>query len=192
MEIYLIALAAGFSRRYGKNKLMEPVEGEKMYRRLFSLLGEVRQRHPGIGGIAVVTQYEEILEEAARRGFTALWNAESASGIASSLQCGLRAMLELCGKGPAAFCFFVSDQPYLRADTVVRFLEEFAESGKGIGRLCYGGREGNPVIFAGCYAKELLGLTGDRGGSRVVKRHPGDVFRMEASCSRELEDMDVR
>lgn len=192
MEIYLIALAAGFSRRYGRNKLTEPVDGQKMYLRLFALLEELGRRCPEVGGVIVVTRYEEILEEAKRRGFTALWNSRSAAGITSSLQCGLRAALRLCGRRPAAFCFFVCDQPYLRADTVVRFLREFAGSGKGIGRLCFDGREGNPVIFAEGYAGELLALDGDRGGSRVVRRHPEDVFRMEASCGRELEDIDFR
>ena len=35
---------------------------------------------------------------------------------------------------------------------------------------------GNPVVIAEKYRKELMGLTGDKGGKRVVKRHMDDLY----------------
>lgn len=48
---------------------------------------------------------------------------------------------------------------------------------------------GNPAVFSSFYRKELMGLRGDRGGSVIMKAHPGDVWTMEVP-EEELKDID--
>ena len=49
---------------------------------------------------------------------------------------------------------------------------------------------GNPVVFSELYLKELLSLSGDVGGKKVMKQHLQDTFFGEAASGQELEDMD--
>ena len=65
----------------------------------------------------------------------------------------------------------------------------FRLAGKGMGCVCHQGKRGNPAIFASAYREELMGLRGDRGGSVIMKAHPGDVWTMEVP-EEELKDID--
>lgn len=95
-------------------------------------------------------------------------------------------------------CFAVCDQPWLKAETVRGLVEGFLRSGKGLG--CLGCREragdkirlGNPAIFAPRYRRELLALTGDVGGRKIIKKHPEDLYVFQVSDVAELEDVDTR
>ena len=68
MEYELILLAAGFSRRFGENKLLYPVEGVPMYLRAAKLLLRLKRQRQDIRGIRAVTRYPEIRRELRRRG----------------------------------------------------------------------------------------------------------------------------
>ena len=50
MEYELILLAAGFSRRFGENKLLYPVEGVPMYLRAAKLLLRLKRQRQDIRG----------------------------------------------------------------------------------------------------------------------------------------------
>ena len=132
MRIALIMLAAGNSRRFGGNKLLYEIDGNPMYRYILERLIAVA----GAGGqgkevsscvletgslknikqemtVTVVTQYEEIEEEARALGVPVYINPHPDEGISSSLKIGLKANLD------ADACLFtVSDQPWLTAGTI--------------------------------------------------------------------------
>lgn len=195
MEYELILLAAGFSRRFGANKLLYPVEGVPMVLRAAELLLRLKEQRKDIRGILGVTRHPEILEELQNRGISAIINARSQSGLASSVAAGLKAVLDAGKKrasaGKRAFCFFMGDQPYLTEDTVSRLLDLYPLCGKGMARLCFQGQPGNPAVFGERYVPELLALTGDRGGRQIMERYPEDVWEMEIGNGRELLDLDV-
>lgn len=110
MRIALIMLAAGNSRRFGGNKLLYEIDGNPMYRYILERLIAVA----GAGGqgkevsscvletgslknikqevtVTVVTQYEEIEEEARALGVPVYINPHPDEGISSSLKIGLKA-----------------------------------------------------------------------------------------------------
>ena len=72
----------------------------------------------------MVSQYGEILDTLSREGYLTVRNTESYLGISHSIQLGLAASEE------EAWCFLVADQPYLKAETLERFVEAFQKSGK--------------------------------------------------------------
>ena len=120
MKLGLIMLAAGNSRRFGSNKLLYTIEGEPMYRHILSELMRVRkalkeQKHTC--EITVVTQYEEIAAEAEKCGAQVLYNLHPDEGISSSLKIGLSRNREM-----DACLFTVSDQPWLRGETILALL----------------------------------------------------------------------
>lgn len=225
MKIYLVLLAAGNSRRFGRNKLLETFGGKPMYRYVFACAEKLWRaeravkecadkdgRQDGalryeIGGVAAVSQYPEILDAARASGFLPVYNAKPEDGISGSIALGIHAVEKLEAKRKRenasvrnadeeteisewAVCFAVCDQPYLRRETLERFLCEYAAGGKGIGCLSWNGEPGNPALFSCRYMGELLALSGDVGGKRIVRRHPEDVFLCEASEERELKDID--
>ena len=83
----------------------------------------------------------------------------------------------------------MADQPYMSPFTLKEFIRGFRLAGKGMGCVCHQGKRGNPAIFASAYREELMGLRGDRGGSVIMKAHPGDVWTMEVP-EEELKDID--
>lgn len=84
----------------------------------------------------------------------------------------------------------MADQPYLKAETLERFVEAFQKSGKSCACVRYGNRTGNPCIFTAEYQKELLELAGDIGGKRVINKHLDETFFYDVEEEQELEDID--
>ncbi|MEG1746837.1 MAG: nucleotidyltransferase family protein [Oscillospiraceae bacterium] len=180
--VHCVIMASGFSRRFGGNKLLCPVEGIPLFRRTFSALpaGLFAQ------GV-VVSQYEEILQGAAENGYLTIQNTQAEEGIAASLRLGLSAVMD----GADGVLFAVCDQPYLTAESVQKLLLQFEKTPDSIVALSAENRRGNPVIFPAEFFGELLSLTGDTGGSAVIKKHPHRLVTVEVPA-RELEDVDYR
>lgn len=179
----LILLAAGFSRRFGANKLLSPWKGMPLYRWTLDKLVTVCAPHPE-WRILVVTQYPEIQEACQGFGICCLHNCRAAEGISSSIR------LALSQARGDAVAFFVADQPELSLETVRGFLDGYFASGKGLGCVSGDGRLGNPCVFSRMYFPELLALQGDQGGKAVIRRHKADLFRYEIRDPAGLEDID--
>lgn len=190
-KFFLIMLASGFSRRFGGNKLIYSMEKMPMYQILMEKLYWVRQHSEHVAGVCVVSQYERIRKSAEQYGFLAVDNSDSSQGISASIKKGIRAVHKENVKGEC-YCFFVTDQPHLKQETILRLLEGFQRSEKGIGAVVWNGQIGNPVIFHEKYREELLELEGDTGGKRVLKRHLEDVYLCEAEEKTELKDYDYK
>lgn len=185
MELYLILLAAGDSRRFEGNKLLYPYQGKPMYR---YLVDEVEQIGDLFSKKIVVTQYGEIMEDLGQRGYQVIENTHSDWGISYSIRLALESLAETSG----ACCFAVCDQPNLTSGTVRQLADGWMASGKGIGALSFDGEPGNPVIFSNRYREELSALRGDVGGKKVLKKHWEDVYLCEAAQAEQLEDIDER
>lgn len=179
MKLAVILLAAGSSRRFGANKLLYEFRGRKMIDYTLE-----RYRHLGCSRV-IVSCYPQILTAA--RDYQPVYNARSDLGIAYSLRLGLEASPEA-----DAYLFSVCDQPNMKEATARQFISGFAASGRGIGCCAHKAKPGNPVIFSRAYKEELLQLSGDSGGKRLLKRHPGDVWYFEVEDPSELADVDTR
>ena len=62
--------------------------------------------------------------------------------------------------------------------------------GKGIACVEHDGKTGNPCVFSKKYYEELMKLSGDVGGKRVVVAHREDVAVMKVEDGREMVDVD--
>lgn len=189
MKIGLVMLAAGNSRRFGSNKLLYTVGGEPMYRHILGELEKVKAKLESQDiqcQITVVTQYDEIAEDAGKRGAYVLYNLHPDEGISSSLRIGLRSTRE------ADACLFaVSDQPWLCSGTILELIKLFLKEQKGIACVEHNKKTGNPCIFSRKYYRELLELTGDTGGKKVIRNHRQDTAVLEVPDKKELKDIDT-
>lgn len=182
--IHLVLLAAGSSRRFGGNKLLWEVDGQPMLLRAANRLIEASALLDA--DVVIVTR--EGTHLALLEGLPAriLLNPDCELGIGTSIRCAVRALND---GAPAAF--FVADQPYLRVETIVRFLKNWLDSPKGLGCISHNGEARNPAVFSTRYFPELEQLNGDRGGKCVLLRHSEDCFWEEIGDPSELEDVDV-
>lgn len=181
MNLGCILLASGFGSRFGGDKLRQRLEGKTLYTRaLEAFSGELFFKR------AVTCRENDLLEEAERAGWTALYNPGAEEGISAGIRLGLTAMEGLDGA-----LFAVCDQPWLTRESVVRLAGRFLACSEHILALSWNGRRGNPVIFPRDLFPELSALTGDTGGSAVIRRHPDRLELVEALSERELRDVDT-
>ena len=181
MKIACILLASGFGRRYGGNKLLALWEGVPLYRRAFAALP------PALFSPAVITsQYGQILSDAGKAGYLPIQNCHPWEGVAAGIRLGLQAAWRSDGA-----LFAVCDQPNLTTDSIIKLLNAFQESPDRIHALAWRGKKGNPVIFPKALYPELMALSGDTGGSAVIRAHRDLLTLTEVSDPAELVDVDT-
>ncbi len=149
----LILLAAGASRRFGRQKLLAEFAGRPLYRFAFDAARELERAR-----VLVVTRAGLLDGAAAEYGFETVLVPEG-QGQGVSVAAGARA-----ARAAANLCFFVCDQPHMTGAELERFLAGFARSGKSLGRCRAGDRYGSPTVFAPRFRQELAALSGDERG----------------------------
>ena len=178
MKIGCVVLAAGNARRFGSNKLNAQVEGVSLIRRALDAV-------PGGLATVVVSQYPDILTLAGEYGFDALLNDRPELGLSRSVRLGLAHLTDCDG-----VLFLVSDQPRLKRDSVEALAALWAQNPEKIAAMAHNGVRGNPCLFPARLFPELLALTGDRGGSAVIRHHEDDLILLETDAP-ELADVDT-
>lgn len=185
-KLGVILLGAGNSQRFGGRKQFFKINGEMMYLSIMKKLASIPNTEK-----VLVTQFEEMTEEAKQYGFLPVMNKEPERGISSSIKLGIQALYEK-EEQFSGILFGVCDQPYVSLESLERLVNDYLNEEEKIACLSYEGEMGNPVVFHPDYKKELLALTGDVGGKKVVKRHMEEVFLVEVKQKRELFDIDEK
>ncbi|MDO4265238.1 MAG: selenium cofactor biosynthesis protein YqeC [Eubacteriales bacterium] len=186
----LVLLASGFGRRFGGNKLLHPFHGRPLYQNAVSRLQDAQKKltdHSIQSELIVCTSYQEIEEQLSGSGMTVVHNKEALEGISASIRLGVRKASEL---GCTDYAFFAADMPYLPSADIARFLLQYLCSEKSCGLMCAGKKLSNPGILSVSHAKELLGLTGESGGMRVIRNYPLDTYFYQIE-EEKLKDIDV-
>lgn len=178
MKIGCVVLAAGNARRFGSNKLNATVEGESLIRRALEAVPV------GLAAV-VVSQYPDILALAGEYGFAAVRNNRPDLGLSLSVRLGLEHLLDCDGT-----LFLVADQPWLKRNSAEALAALWAQNPGKIAAMAHGGIRGNPCLFPARFYPELLALTGDRGGSAVIRNHEEDLILLETDAW-ELADVDT-
>ena len=168
-----ILLAAGLSRRYGRQKLLEMVEGEPLVRRAARMFVAA-----GLSPVVVVVSPEPALRQALEGvPATVVENNQPELGISRSIARGLQTLRV----GVAAALIGVCDQPALTEEGIRPVLAAYQE-----GQIVvpdYGDHRGNPVLFDRAFFGELCQLEGDTGGQAVIARHPDRVIAVSLPSS---------
>lgn len=200
VRIAVIYLASGFGKRFGKNKLLEEINGKPMYRHSLDhfldwqkeqdkektkIKKECSKRTLTVE-VIVVTQYPEILDFCRAHNISCLNNPNAAQGITASIHRGVEAAADA-----DYYLFSVADQPWLKKNTIQNFAAKFLEQSDSysIACLCTEGQRKNPTIFHRRWRQQLLELTGDKGGSQIIRNHPDEVLDIAAD-KKELTDID--
>lgn len=180
----VVLLAAGNSRRYDGIKLLERINGIPMYHFMLDHLEHINLKYK-----LVVTQYDEIMTEAKKKGIIVVKNDNPQRGISYSIQLGIK---ELGNRADVdGIMFSVCDQPFITLETLERLKETFEYSEYSL--ICAGsnGKLGNPCIFGKKFFHELMELDKDVGGKHVIQKHLEEAIVIDVN-EIELTDIDTK
>lgn len=164
-RITAIILAAGLSRRLGRNKLLLPLGDETVLRKTAKavLASEASE-------VILVTGHEEAAVKQAVGGLDVriTHNPRYAEGQSTSMIAGVEAAhQEAC-----AYLFVLGDQPLLTPE-IVNDLISLYETSRPVALVAapvFEGRRGNPALFSASLRDELLQASGDAGGRGIIRR----------------------
>jgi molybdenum cofactor cytidylyltransferase len=185
--ISLVVLAAGMSTRFGENKMLYPIDGEPMVRRvvktaLSSSVDEVI--------VVVGFEAEKVREALKGLGCKVVENPEYATGgQSSSVRCGVKHVNE----DADAVIILPGDVAFIDATVIDKVVDEYERKGAKIVVAAHQGKPGHPILFARSLIPEILAI--DEAGyglKAVVNRHKADVVYVEASTPNVLLDVDRR
>lgn len=195
LRVGCVILAAGSGSRFGCNKLLAEFRGRPLAEWAMEAVPPVLLRDT-----VLVTQYDAVAALAAARGIPCVRNDAPELGISRSVALGAAALADRCD----GLLFLVADQPLLRRETVARLAQVWRAACTAENRttdhgqfpappiavLSAAGRRGNPCLFPRDLFPALMGLTGDRGGSQIIRRCPDRILSVEAEVW-ELADVDT-
>jgi molybdenum cofactor cytidylyltransferase len=181
-----ILLAAGSSKRFGSNKLLQALPagtpeagtpiGLAAAKHLLDALPE---------SIAVVRPRAQKLGKLLRdAGCNTVMCKNAGEGMGTSLAAGVRAASEADG-----WVVALADMPFLRPETI-RVIAKALSEGAAIAAPSYRGQRGHPVGFARRFLEELSSLHGDLGARTLLDQHPDWVTAHEVDDPGVLRDID--
>ena len=180
-KIGCILMAAGNATRFESNKLTATFNGRSLFARALDVIPQ-----KAVYRVAVVTQYPELAQSARARGFDVIRNEHPEAGLSHTIALGIGALHDA-----DALLFLVADQPLLRKQSVHNVLALHRANPAYIVSLAFGERRGNPCVFPRAFFPALFSLTGDTGGSAVIKQNEDKLLLCYAQDGRELHDVDT-
>jgi molybdenum cofactor cytidylyltransferase len=170
----IVILAAGASTRLGRPKQLLPWQGKTLL------------QHAVDTALAITTQpvvvtganADQLVAGLNNNQVQVVFNPEWEQGIASSIRCGLEALLNRTPT-PDQVIFMVCDQPFVTAELLLELINERQNTHKPIVASAYGGTLGIPALFEKSLFPQLLDLQGDTGAKKLIMEHPEDVAAVE-------------
>lgn len=177
-RVTAIILAAGLSKRLGRNKLLLPLGGEAVLRKTAKAV-----LASAVSEVVLVTGHEEAMVKGAAEGLNMrlTHNPRYAEGQSTSMIAGIEAASE----DAEAYLFVLGDQPLLTPGIVNGVISLFEKSRPDalVAAPTFEGRRGNPALFSSTLKDELLRTSGDAGGRGIIRRleteSPGRIVFLE-------------
>ena len=195
-KIGALLLAAGNSARMGgQNKLLSPWRGKPLVCHAAQTVADALR-----GGVLQCARIvygrdaEKTAAAVARESLRCetVFNSEYKKGIASSLQCGLRAMHSEDADGVLVM---LGDMPRVSVGDIRAVVRVFGEDNNAIVAPAFGGRRGNPVLIPRRLFSEVMNLRGDIGARALFADNAvceaaaaaGVLFDIDSPADREAQ-----
>lgn len=171
-------LAAGFSRRFGSNKLKASThDGRTLIEHTLdgiaaSLDEIIIVSRPGAAADLSGGQWPVLVFDGAEAGMGATlgWGISRLPPWDACLVC-------------------LADMPYVQPETYRLLAEKLTSAGIVI--PCHNGRRGNPVGFGSRFFAELSELRDERGGKQIIRQHERKVLEVPVRDPAVLMDIDT-
>lgn len=181
-EIVGLLLAAGFSRRYGAPKLLEPVSPD-------TLMAEQSCRNLMQGTdrvIAVVRPEQRDLAQALlQTGAEVRLFDEAHRGMGATLAFAVRS-----APSSEGWLIALADMPLIKASTI-RKITETLRAGASLVMPAHRGQRGHPVGFNRTHYPALIRLEGDQGARTIIAGHADATTLISVDDAGILQDIDT-
>jgi len=168
-KIGIVILAAGASRRLGSAKQLLKANDTQTLLNHAATIALSTLFRPVV--VVLGSNHEALANELSGLNLFLAINAQWQSGLASSVKCGLREVLNLQGDTDALI-FMVCDQPYVTGPLLEALVTTYQASGKNIVASRYKEANGSPALFDRRFFPELEKLEGDKGALRLIHQYP--------------------
>lgn len=183
-KVGIVLLAAGKASRMGEkgpHKLLAEFDGVPLVRRT-----AMTAKASHADQIFVVTGHRALDIEAALANLELqiAFNADYATGMASSLKSGFKAMAD----DVDGIVVLLADMPGVTTDDLNRMIDAFrAEDGKAIVRAVADGKRGNPVILPRATFEAVARLEGDVGARHIIEKSGLPVIDLDIGAAAHLD-----
>ena len=185
MKISAIVLAAGESKRMGRNKLLLDIGRQTLIERVTEAVSNSQ-----VDRVIVVTGFDRdsVRKKLVEKNVRVVYNRRYQEGMATSIREGLKHI------DPEAHSVLIAlgDQPLIGSRMIDQLIDAHRKASKGIACPTFRGRRGHPVIFdLEKYGKGLSELRGDIGGRKLLEAHTDDLLEVAVDCPGAIRDIDV-
>ena len=187
-RIYAVLLAAGESSRLYPQKLFLPWRKSTILEEAVDNLLAAQ-----LSGTVVVLGKESGRAEdlLSSRSCRVVFNPDFRRGMGSSLSRGAAFWRKEVKISPSdGILVALADQPFISSRLINRVISSYRVSARGIVVPVFRGRRGHPVILAGKYLPELIGLNMDVGARFIIRDHPDDTLEVEVNSEAIFCDID--
>lgn len=186
-RIGAIILAAGSSRRMGRNKSLLPIDGVPMIARVVEMFIAI-----GAQPIVVVTGHEPDMIKAALSQLSMpvefTFNANHETGeMLSSIKLGVAATRARAD----AFFLALGDQPGLRHATLQQLTEARRHSHGDVVRPVYHGKHGHPILIDSRCVDSILALPDRATLNEFVRANSTKTIDVPVEDAATIQDIDT-
>jgi molybdenum cofactor cytidylyltransferase len=177
MTIYhtdIVILAAGASTRLGRPKQLLPWQGKTLLQHAVETALTIATQPVVVTGCNA----DQLVAGVDHTQTHIVFNPEWEQGIASSIRCGLQALLNRTPP-PDQVIFMVCDQPFVTPALLLDLVNERQKSHKSIIASSYAGTLGIPALFDKTHFAQLLDLQGDTGARKIIQQYGEEVASVE-------------
>ena len=192
--IWAIILAAGESRRMGKQKLLLPF-GEKTM--IETVIDNAVQSKVDEVLVVLGSGAEKIAEKikssflekslSKKKHVKTTVNPEFRQGMLSSIQWGVKSLPE----DTRAALVMLGDQPLIPGSVIDKIVDAHKQTQKGIVLPVYNKKRGHPILIDMKYRDEVKRISPDTGLRALVHNHAEDILEIEVDVPGVLRDIDT-
>ncbi|MFQ6011323.1 MAG: NTP transferase domain-containing protein [Nitrososphaerales archaeon] len=181
----MIVLAAGKSSRFGRNKLLEDLEGKTVIERVLKSCIDSQ-----VDQTIVVLGFDNLRVKQQLSGHDCIFalNSNFEEGQSSSVKAGMSAISEQS----EAVLITPGDVPLITPEQINEVIFNYRKSGFNILVASHKGGIGHPILFDRALFPEISQISEKKLGLReVTTRHRGEIRRVEVESEGVLRDIDT-
>ena len=175
-KVRIVMLAAGRSERFGPAKLLAEYRGKPL---LQHALSAAQDACPGDVCLVVGHNAHEVADSAVGLADHVITNEDFATGIGSSIACGVRA----CREHADAILIMLADQPLVSSTHLAELVKRWTGKPNEIIASRFSGVSGPPVLFASALFDQLEDLHGDIGAREILRRSSSMLRTVEFAAA---------
>lgn len=184
-RIAALVLAAGQSRRMGRNKLLEPIDGKPMIAHTVEAIAASAAR-PIV--VVLGNEAEKVRAALSHLPVEFVENADYADGLSTSLRRGIERLPD--SADGALVC--LGDMPRVKPAQIDRLIAAFNPTeGRAIVVPTWTGKRGNPVLFGAQFFHDMRTVAGDVGARHLIGLHQDEVREVPMEDDAVLIDIDT-